>query len=259
MIRRHRPRHAHWLLCGCSLVAAALLASGCGGRTALISTVAPNATGGVGGEGGATGGFGGSRDAGTGGSSDVGTGSTVPDTGAGGTTRPEVGSDGSSGGTSGKPDTGAGGAPDAGSAERPEVGTNDLGTEARRDLGSGDLADAGRDSPLDSGPDAALDGKAEVETDGRSDGSIPDGRDASEAGAGGGVVETQPRFEGDGATNQLLVAASEAQFRDIEPLIEKYKAGAVEINGERVTELALANPADELVIQAGKNWRRVTI
>ena len=143
----------------------------------------------MGGEGGATGGFGGSRDAGTGGSSDVGTGSTVPDTGAGGTTRPEVGSDGSSGGTSGKPDTGAGGAPDAGSAERPEVGTNDLGTEARRDLGSGDLADAGRDSPLDSGPDAALDGKAEVETDGRSDGSIPDGRDASEAGAGGGVLK----------------------------------------------------------------------
>jgi tyrosyl-tRNA synthetase len=41
--------------------------------------------------------------------------------------------------------------------------------------------------------------------------------------------------------------------------VRKIKAGAVEINGERVTELALANPADELVIQAGKNWRRVTI
>jgi tyrosyl-tRNA synthetase len=38
----------------------------------------------------------------------------------------------------------------------------------------------------------------------------------------------------------------------------KIKAGAVEINGEKVKELVLANPAAELIVQAGKHWRRVT-
>jgi tyrosyl-tRNA synthetase len=39
----------------------------------------------------------------------------------------------------------------------------------------------------------------------------------------------------------------------------KIKAGAVEINGEKVKDLVLATPAAELVIQAGKNWRKVTL
>jgi tyrosyl-tRNA synthetase len=39
----------------------------------------------------------------------------------------------------------------------------------------------------------------------------------------------------------------------------KIKAGAVEVNGERVKELALPNPAAELLIQVGKNWRRVML
>lgn len=39
----------------------------------------------------------------------------------------------------------------------------------------------------------------------------------------------------------------------------KLKEGAVEINGARVTDLALANPPDEMVIQVGKKWRRVTV
>jgi tyrosyl-tRNA synthetase len=38
----------------------------------------------------------------------------------------------------------------------------------------------------------------------------------------------------------------------------KIKAGAVEINGQKVKDLVLANPAAELIIQVGKNWRRVT-
>ena len=38
----------------------------------------------------------------------------------------------------------------------------------------------------------------------------------------------------------------------------KIKAGAVEINGEKVKDLVLASPAAELVIQAGKNWKKVT-
>ena len=37
----------------------------------------------------------------------------------------------------------------------------------------------------------------------------------------------------------------------------KIKAGAVEINGERVKELILQNPPAELVTQVGKNWRRI--
>ena len=41
--------------------------------------------------------------------------------------------------------------------------------------------------------------------------------------------------------------------------VRKIKAGAVEINGEKVKDLALASPAAELVVQAGKNWKRVTL
>jgi tyrosyl-tRNA synthetase len=39
----------------------------------------------------------------------------------------------------------------------------------------------------------------------------------------------------------------------------KIKAGAVEINGEKVKDLVLTNPAAELIVQAGKNWRKVTV
>jgi tyrosyl-tRNA synthetase len=38
----------------------------------------------------------------------------------------------------------------------------------------------------------------------------------------------------------------------------KIKAGAVEINGERVYDVTLPAPIGDLVIQVGKNWRRVT-
>jgi tyrosyl-tRNA synthetase len=37
----------------------------------------------------------------------------------------------------------------------------------------------------------------------------------------------------------------------------KIKAGAVHINGERVSDLLYSGPRDELLIQVGKNWRRV--
>ncbi len=40
--------------------------------------------------------------------------------------------------------------------------------------------------------------------------------------------------------------------------VRKIKAGAVEINGERVRELVLAGGAPEMVIQVGKNWRKVS-
>jgi tyrosyl-tRNA synthetase len=39
----------------------------------------------------------------------------------------------------------------------------------------------------------------------------------------------------------------------------KIKAGAVEINGEKVRDLVLPDPPAEMVIQVGKNWRRVRL
>ena len=39
----------------------------------------------------------------------------------------------------------------------------------------------------------------------------------------------------------------------------KRKAGAIEINGQRVSELLIPASGDELLIQVGKNWRRVTL
>ena len=39
----------------------------------------------------------------------------------------------------------------------------------------------------------------------------------------------------------------------------KRKAGAIEINGQRVTELMIPAVGRELLIQVGKNWRRVTL
>jgi tyrosyl-tRNA synthetase len=39
--------------------------------------------------------------------------------------------------------------------------------------------------------------------------------------------------------------------------VRKIKAGAVEINGEKVREVLMANPPAEMVIQVGKNWKRV--
>jgi tyrosyl-tRNA synthetase len=39
----------------------------------------------------------------------------------------------------------------------------------------------------------------------------------------------------------------------------KIKAGALEINGTRVRDLVIGNPPAELIIQVGKQWRRVTV
>jgi tyrosyl-tRNA synthetase len=39
----------------------------------------------------------------------------------------------------------------------------------------------------------------------------------------------------------------------------KIKAGAVHINGERVVDLVYSGPRDDILIQVGKNWRRVTV
>jgi tyrosyl-tRNA synthetase len=39
--------------------------------------------------------------------------------------------------------------------------------------------------------------------------------------------------------------------------VRKIKAGAVQINGEKVKDLLLKDPPAELLIQVGKNWKRV--
>ncbi len=39
--------------------------------------------------------------------------------------------------------------------------------------------------------------------------------------------------------------------------LRKIKAGAVHVNGEKVTDMLYTGPPDNLLIQAGKNWRRV--
>jgi tyrosyl-tRNA synthetase len=39
--------------------------------------------------------------------------------------------------------------------------------------------------------------------------------------------------------------------------VRKIKAGAVQINGERIKEVLYSGPLDDLLIQVGKNWRRV--
>ena len=39
----------------------------------------------------------------------------------------------------------------------------------------------------------------------------------------------------------------------------KIKAGAVEINGERVQDLVLPAATGELIVQSGKNWRKVLV
>jgi tyrosyl-tRNA synthetase len=39
--------------------------------------------------------------------------------------------------------------------------------------------------------------------------------------------------------------------------VRKIKAGAVEIDGQRVNDLALADAPGEMIVHAGKNWRKV--
>ncbi|HTX38837.1 MAG TPA: tyrosine--tRNA ligase [Bryobacteraceae bacterium] len=39
--------------------------------------------------------------------------------------------------------------------------------------------------------------------------------------------------------------------------VRKIKAGAVEINGQKIKDLAYQNSGSELIVQAGKNWRKI--
>jgi tyrosyl-tRNA synthetase len=48
-------------------------------------------------------------------------------------------------------------------------------------------------------------------------------------------------------------------FESVTEAVRKIKAGAVEINGEKVRDLVLPDPPAEMTIRAGKNWRKVAL
>ena len=64
------------------------------------------------------------------------------------------------------------------------------------------------------------------------------------------------RVEGGIRVDKLLPKIGLAD--SVSDAVRKIKAGAVEINGEKQKDLLLKDPPAELVIQVGKNWRRVT-
>jgi tyrosyl-tRNA synthetase len=73
-------------------------------------------------------------------------------------------------------------------------------------------------------------------------------------------IETVPlpegvRVEGGIRVDKLLARIGLAE--SVSDAVRKIKAGAVEINGQKVRDLLLPNPGPELLIQVGKNWRRV--
>jgi tyrosyl-tRNA synthetase len=74
-------------------------------------------------------------------------------------------------------------------------------------------------------------------------------------------IQTAPMPEGVQAVNGLRIDKLLARIglaESVSDAVRKIKAGSVEINGERIKDLALPNPAAELVIQVGKHWRKVT-
>jgi tyrosyl-tRNA synthetase len=63
----------------------------------------------------------------------------------------------------------------------------------------------------------------------------------------------------DGAVRLDKLLPKVGLAESVSDAVRKIKAGAVEVNGEKVRDLALPSPASELLIQVGKNWRRVTL
>jgi tyrosyl-tRNA synthetase len=63
------------------------------------------------------------------------------------------------------------------------------------------------------------------------------------------------RVEADIRVDKLLAKIGLAD--SVSDATRKLKAGAVEINGERVKDLVHPWSGGELLIQVGKNWRRV--
>jgi len=73
-------------------------------------------------------------------------------------------------------------------------------------------------------------------------------------------VPTVPMPEGVLGPNGIHVEKLIARIGLAESVADasrKRKAGAIEINGQRVTELLIPATGAELLVQVGKHWRRV--
>ena len=74
-------------------------------------------------------------------------------------------------------------------------------------------------------------------------------------------IQTLPMPDGvtkDGSVRVDKLLPKVGLADSVSDAVRKIKAGAVEINGGKVKDLALPGPAAELVIQVGKNWRKIT-
>ena len=74
-------------------------------------------------------------------------------------------------------------------------------------------------------------------------------------------IQAVPLPEGvlkDGGIRLDKMLARVGLAESVSDAVRKIKAGAVEINGEKVKDLAVPNPAGEFLVQVGKNWRKIT-
>jgi tyrosyl-tRNA synthetase len=71
------------------------------------------------------------------------------------------------------------------------------------------------------------------------------------------VVELPEGVTKDGAIRVDKLLAKVGLAESVTDAVRKIKAGAVEINGEKVKDLAMPRPS-EMIVQVGKNWRKVT-
>jgi tyrosyl-tRNA synthetase len=75
-------------------------------------------------------------------------------------------------------------------------------------------------------------------------------------------ISTMPMPEGawvEGGIRVDKLLAKIGLTESVSDAVRKIKAGAVEINGRKIPELVLRDPGPELVIQVGKNWRKVVV
>ena len=74
-------------------------------------------------------------------------------------------------------------------------------------------------------------------------------------------IQTMPRPEGvqvDGGIRVDKLLARVGLAESVSDAVRKIKAGAVEINGEKVKDLVWKGSAPEWIIQVGKNWRKIS-
>jgi tyrosyl-tRNA synthetase len=75
-------------------------------------------------------------------------------------------------------------------------------------------------------------------------------------------IQTLPLPDGARAANGIRVdkmIAKAGLVESVSDAVRKIKAGAVEINGERVHDLVWANASGELIVHVGKGWRKIVL